>query len=49
MHGISGHSATTPPRRRQWYVPNISIRIMIALIIALLVVMVFFATSAVSH
>jgi hypothetical protein len=48
MNGISGQNTTTP-RRRPWYVPNLTIRILIALVIAWLVVMVFFGTSAISH
>jgi hypothetical protein len=48
MNGISGHSATTPQRRR-WYTSSLAIRMLIALALAWLVGMAFFATSVMSH
>jgi hypothetical protein len=48
MNGISGHSTTTAQRRR-WYTSGLAIRMLIALAVAWLVVMAFFATSVISH
>jgi hypothetical protein len=48
MNGISGPRTMTTQRRR-WYTSGLAIRMLIALVIAGLVVMAFFATSVISH
>ena len=50
MNGISGHGVTPDqPHRRRWYTSRLAIRMLIALAIAWLIFMAFFATSVVSR
>ncbi len=42
-------SATVTPRRHNFFTSSLGLRVLMALVISILIVMAFFATSALSH